>query len=212
MRSCTLPETIRFAISTPHVYEETEPEPFINKDSGHRHFAGSLASSLQKIDVTALYHIEARHYYLFLQHAAWMVQNNESESDVDSDTDEQQTSTSTALSRPPPRDNGPAPQDGDDAIEAALAEKRHDMFFQITIRIAEGMAPLNTKWYNERLGIIYALIRRAIVRDKSLCLVAQRYPNSQELLRGPDVTVSQLQTILLKLLIKTYLRGSQRCD
>lgn len=67
------------------------------------------------------------------------------------------------------------PADELDSVDVAIAEKRSEIWERIWTRLARYCAPLQSRYYTQRLAVIWACVRRAVYTDPMLMMLSQNY-------------------------------------
>jgi len=124
--------------------------------------------------------VERRAYELLLasQNASWVLEKVQDTSGEDEecgqhDDEPLQPSTQKATSGRP---QTPVPdEEVEDPLDVALRQKKADMWEKIWTRLARYCTPPQSRWYNERLAVIWACVCRAVYMDPLLMVVAQNY-------------------------------------
>ncbi|KAF7342164.1 FAD-binding-3 domain-containing protein [Mycena venus] len=145
-------------------------------DFGHKTFWHALVKQLYKIEAL-LSDVEQRACALLLegQNALWVLElqadQSESPQEECSGHDDAVLSATSSKPRPGPTDVA----DVEDPLDVALREKCNLLWEKIKTRLARYCAPPKSKFYNERINVIHACVRRAIYTDAKLLVVAQNY-------------------------------------
>ncbi|KAJ7177654.1 hypothetical protein C8R46DRAFT_663662 [Mycena filopes] len=151
-------------------------------DFGHKTFWHSLVKQLYKIEAL-LSDVEQRACSLLLeaQNALWVLELQTEQSE----SEEQDCSghgdglfSVRTKSRPSPTDV----TDVEDPLDVAIREKCILLWEKIKTRLSRYCAPASSKFYKERINIIYACVRRAIYTDAKLLVVAQNYKTVKAML------------------------------
>ncbi|KAI0061222.1 hypothetical protein BV25DRAFT_1857922 [Artomyces pyxidatus] len=163
-------------------------------DFGHKAFWESLKT--QRAEVQSLIEeVDRRAYELFLrkQNAFWVLQKKQEEAD-DACGDTSDLDRRPPLLGPrgaksitsPSSDNvGPV----EDPLDVALRWKRMLLWEKIRTHLARFGALPQSRFFKERLNVIYACVRRAIYTDASLMQFAINYRTVAALLRDKTLEV-----------------------
>ncbi|KAJ7216361.1 hypothetical protein GGX14DRAFT_604450 [Mycena pura] len=163
-------------------------------DFGHKSFWHSLLKQLHKTE-TLLAEVEQRACILILeaQNAMWVLASRTEHSEVQDDCTGHDDALLPTLRRPKPCPTDIT--DVEDPLDVALREKRNLLWEKIKTRLARYCAPIRSKFYAERLEVIYACVRRAICTDTKLLLVAQNYQTVTALLADVTLDVAVVEKL-----------------
>ncbi|KAJ7628768.1 hypothetical protein FB45DRAFT_43980 [Roridomyces roridus] len=147
-------------------------------DFGHKTFWHFLVKQLHKIE-GLLEGVEKRACELVLeaQNALWVLELHSESPEEDCSGHDDGLFSAT---RKPTVDINIA--DVEDPLDVALREKCLLLWEKIKTRLARYCAPAISRYYNERIKIIHACVRRAIYTDPKLLVAAQNYPTVTALL------------------------------
>ena len=102
----------------------------------------------------------------------------------------------------PPSSTQPVPrsapddiEDVEDPVDVALREKRADLWEKIRTRLARYCAPYKSRYYKERLAIIWACVCRAVYTDPTLMLVAQNYNSASSMLADANLDLTTVEKL-----------------
>ncbi|KAJ7236856.1 hypothetical protein B0H12DRAFT_1139714 [Mycena haematopus] len=164
-------------------------------DFGHKTFWHALVKQLYKIEAL-LSDVEQRACALLLesQNALWVLelQADQSESMQD-DCSGHDDAVLSAKSKPRPSPTDVV--DVEDPLDVAIREKCNLLWEKIRTRLARYCAPAKSKFYDERITIIHACVRRAIYTDAKLLVVAQNYKNVMALLTDTALDVQTVEKL-----------------
>ena len=123
--------------------------------------------------------IETRGYQLILlkQNALWVLDRQPEESEEDC-SGHDNTPLLVKVSKPTVE-----VIDVEDPLDVALREKAWELREKIRARLARYCAPSFSRYYQERLKVIFACVRRAIYTDPALMLFVQKYKSVMSLLQ-----------------------------
>ncbi|KAK7042185.1 FAD-binding-3 domain-containing protein [Favolaschia claudopus] len=166
-------------------------------DFGHKTFWHSLVKQVYKIEAL-LVDVEQRACTLLLeaQDALWVLELQQADS---MKKDEEDCSghgdgvLSSKKSKTPPNPTDVA--DVEDPLDVALREKCTLLWEKIKTRLARYCAPSHSKFYSERISVIYACVRRAIYTDPKLLVVAQNYKTVMDLLTDTNLDVQVVEKL-----------------
>ena len=102
------------------------------------------------------------------------------------------------LSNPQEKPIPPAPivlEDIEDPIDVAIREKRVELWELIWTRLARYCAPERSRYYKERLKVIWACVCRAVWTDPTLMLVAQNYRSPKSLLKDSKLDLPTVERL-----------------
>ncbi|KAJ6562421.1 hypothetical protein B0H19DRAFT_1259997 [Mycena capillaripes] len=167
----------------------------ITYDFGHKTFWHYLVKQLNKIEAL-LADVEQRACALLLeaQNALWVLalQTDPPESlQEDCSGHDDGLLSTTTKSNPGPTDVA----DVEDPLDVALREKCNLLWEKIKTRLARYCAPASSKFYKERLHVIYACVRRAIYTDAKLLVVAQNYNTVMAMLTDTSLDVQIVEKL-----------------
>ncbi|KAJ7737358.1 hypothetical protein B0H16DRAFT_1379655 [Mycena metata] len=142
-------------------------------DFGHKTFWHSLVKQLYKIEAL-LSDVERRACSLLLksQNALWVLELQTDQPEVEDCSGHDDGLFSV---RTKPRPNPTDVVDVEDPLDVALREKCILLWEKIKTRLSRYCAPASSKFYDERINVIHACVRRAIYTDAKLLVVAQNY-------------------------------------
>lgn len=86
-------------------------------------------------------------------------------------------------------------EDIEDPIDVAIREKRVELWEMIWTRLARYCAPARSRYYKERLAVIWACVCRAVWTDPSLMLVAQNYQSAKSLLKDSKLDLPTVERL-----------------
>ena len=86
-------------------------------------------------------------------------------------------------------------EDIEDPIDVAIREKRVELWELIWTRLARYCAPARSRYYKERLTVIWACVCRAVWTDPSLMLVAQNYRSPKSLLKDSKLDLPTVERL-----------------
>ncbi|KAH9474649.1 hypothetical protein JR316_0013113 [Psilocybe cubensis] len=112
---------------------------------------------------------------------------------LDDDPDPRKSSPISSLSQ------NSTLQDEMDPIKAILAEKCNNIREQIWIQLARSCAPVQSRFYVERLEVIWACVRRAVCSDPKLMLLSRKYKSAINMLKDTTLellTVTKIWTAI----------------
>lgn len=139
--------------------------------------------------------VEKRAYELLLaaQDALWVLERQVDHSGQDGDCSGHDD---RPLARTPPSSTPIYNDDQleiEDPVDVALREKRREIWEKIWTRLARYCAPSNSRFYQERIKVIYACVRRAIYIDPTLMLAAQNYVTVTSFLRDSTLDLATVE-------------------
>lgn len=173
------------------------------QDFGHRQYWRTLVQQQSAVDAL-LTEIEGRAYQLILaaQNALWVLGQTVDDA---APTLECSGYTSDSLSSPTspccdlPQQHHAVdevnPADIEDPLEVALRRKATAVREKIFTRLARYCAPPQSKFAEERLEIIKAVIRRAVYMDATLMVRSQDYDDPLVFVQDPELDVGMLNKI-----------------
>ena len=176
------------------------------QDFGHKTFWQSLKKQVDDIE-ELLEDVERRAYELLLasQNALWVLdQKYEQEGEQCGAYDDesfpklQKTPPACAANVVPDQNHKPATialEDIEDPIDVAIQEKRVELWEMIWTRLARYCAPTRSRYYKERLAVIWACVCRAVWTDPSLMLVAQNYRSAKSLLKDSKLDLPTVERL-----------------
>jgi hypothetical protein len=129
--------------------------------------------------------VEKRAYELILaaQNALWVLERQVDPSEPEKDCSGHDDRPLGHLSPTSKAGEGEGPSEVEDPVDVALREKRREIWEKIWTRLARYCAPANSRYYQERIKVIYACVRRAIYTEPTLMLVTQNYVTVTSLLK-----------------------------
>ncbi|KAJ3508643.1 hypothetical protein NLJ89_g5641 [Agrocybe chaxingu] len=144
-------------------------------DFGHKTFWHYLNKQRDELE-HLLEMVERRAYELLLasQNAMWVLEQHhlpDGEGEDCAGRDEEPLAKSRIVT--PSRLNDT--EDVEDPVDVALREKRQELWEKIWTRLARYCSPYQSRFYKERVAVIWACVCRAIYTDPTLMLVAQNY-------------------------------------
>lgn len=162
------------------------------QDFGHKKFWQSLIKRRCGIE-ELLEHVERRAYELILtsQDALWVLAEVNTEEDEEDCSGHAKTPLTKAVSITP---KSVDLCDIEDPIDVALREKRTKLQEKIWTQLAQYCAPRISIYYQERLNVIWAYVRRAIYTDATLMITAQNYKHPAALL-GADLDLTTVEKL-----------------
>ncbi|KIM42093.1 hypothetical protein M413DRAFT_444562 [Hebeloma cylindrosporum] len=86
-------------------------------------------------------------------------------------------------------------EDIEDPIDVAIREKRVELWEMIWTRLARYCAPTKSRYYKERLAVIWACVCRAVWTDPSLMLVAQNFRSAESLLNASNLDLPTVERL-----------------
>ncbi|KAG8216070.1 hypothetical protein J3R82DRAFT_8070 [Butyriboletus roseoflavus] len=161
-------------------------------DFGHKIFWDNLVRKRSEVEQLML-HVETRGYQLILegQNALWVLEQDTYDTgdcsgygDRTHDADASFHSTESV--------EGSAIED---PLEAVLREKAIEFREKIRMCLAWYCAASTSRFYAERLEVIYAYVRRAIYKDASLMFLSQGYGSVMALLSDEDLDLITVEKI-----------------
>ncbi|KAJ7768588.1 hypothetical protein DFH07DRAFT_880653 [Mycena maculata] len=157
-------------------------------DFGHKTFWHFLVKQLHKIE-GLLADVEQRACELVLeaQNALWVLELHSESAEPQDDCSGHDDGLLSAPRKPSPSPTDVA--DVEDPLDVALREKCTLLWAKIKTRLARYCAPAASKWYQERIRVIHACVRRAIYTDARLLVVAQNYASVPALLQDGALDV-----------------------
>ncbi|KAJ7173002.1 hypothetical protein C8R43DRAFT_678769 [Mycena crocata] len=158
------------------------------QDFGHKTFWHFLVKQLHKIE-TLLVDVEQRACELLLeaQNALWVLELQTDLEPAQEDCSGHDDGLFSAPRKPSPSPTDVA--DIEDPLDVALREKCSLLWEKIKTRLARYCAPASSKFYQERIRVIHACVRRAIYTDPKLLVVAQNYNTVMALLTDTTLEV-----------------------
>ncbi|KAJ6481929.1 hypothetical protein C8R45DRAFT_1003487 [Mycena sanguinolenta] len=164
-------------------------------DFGHKTFWHALIKQLYKIEAL-LSEVEQRACALLLQaqNALWVLelQADQTES-MQEDCSGHDDALLSTKSKPRPCSTDVV--DVEDPLDVALREKCNLLWEKIRTRLARYCAPAKSKFYNERIKVIHACVRRAIYTEPKLLVIAQNYKNVMALLTDTTLDVQIVERL-----------------
>ncbi|KAJ7224757.1 hypothetical protein C8J57DRAFT_230969 [Mycena rebaudengoi] len=156
-------------------------------DFGHKTYWHFLVKQLSKIE-DLLVEVENRACELILQSqdALWVLELQNDTPEVKEDCSGHDDGL--VAPRKPAR-NPTDISDIEDPLDVALREKCNLLWERIKTRLARYCAPAYSIYYQERIKIIHACVRRAIYTDPKLLVVAQNYKTVMALLMDTSLDV-----------------------
>lgn len=145
-------------------------------DFGHKTFWHYLQKQREEVE-NLLEKVELRAYELLLdsQNAMWVLDQQHSSSEPT--VEDCGVYDDEPLEKPKKH---AVPQcvdleDIEDPVDVALREKREELWEKIWTRLARYCAPARSRYYNERVAVIWSCMARAVYTDRYLMVVAQNY-------------------------------------
>ena len=137
----------------------------------------------------------SRAYELILasQNALWVLERQAGSSAPEKDCSghEDQTLPSTKPTPALPEDLSEV----EDPVDVALRRKCREIWERIWTRLARYCAPVKSRFYQERIKVIYACVRRAVYREPSLMLVAQNYQSVTSFLNDSNLDLAIVEKL-----------------
>jgi hypothetical protein len=164
------------------------------QDFGHKSFWQHLTKERDELEIL-LQEVGSRAYELILvsQNALWVL---ERQADSSAAVDECSGHEDQSLPSIKP---GPVVSedlyDVEDPVDVAIREKYREMWEKIWTRLARYCAPEKSVFYQERIKVIYACVRRAIYTDPSLMVVAQNYQSVTSFLNDSTLDLAIVEKL-----------------
>lgn len=98
---------------------------------------------------------------------------------------------SNSIGRPEPEDL----EEIEDPLDVAIREKRQELLEKLLTRLARYCVPFVSKYYEERVAVIWACVCRAVYTEPSLMLVAQNYENAASMLKATDLDLATVDKL-----------------
>lgn len=142
--------------------------------------------------------VEKRAYELLLaaQNALWVLERsqvNHSGEDADCSGHDDRALPPTASSSSAIGDDDET--EFEDPVDVALREKRREIWEKIWTRLARYCAPINSRFYQERIKVIYACVRRAVYTEPTLMLAAQNYLTVTSFLQDSTLDLAAVEKL-----------------
>ncbi|KAF8960870.1 hypothetical protein BDZ97DRAFT_1905721 [Flammula alnicola] len=146
----------------------------VKSDFGHKTFWHYLHKQRDEIE-GLLEDVERRAYELLLtsQNAMWVLDQQHDLDQLEECGVFDDEPFSKIHIPPPSRTDDLG--DIEDPVDVALREKREELWEKIWTRLARYCAPVASRYYGERLAVIWSCVCRAVYTDPTLMLVAQNY-------------------------------------
>lgn len=144
-----------------------------------------------------MFSVENRAYELILdsQNALWVLKKQNGDAERPDDCSGHDDNPL------PPRNTKPLVQapfsvmDVEDPLDVALRQKCRELWEKIRTRLARYCAPSCSAYYQERLEVIFACVRRAIYTDPGLMIIAQNHKTVLSLLEDPNLEVPMVERL-----------------
>lgn len=168
-------------------------------DFGHKTFWHYLKKQRTEVE-TILQDVERRAYELLLesQNATWVL-GHQIDPDGPTAEDCHLHGDEESLSKPASNSVGSLELDDleeiEDPLDVAIREKRQELLEKLLTRLARYCAPFVSKYYQERLAVIWACVCRAVYTEPSLMLVAQNYENAASMLKATDLDLATVEKL-----------------
>lgn len=140
--------------------------------------------------------VEERAYELLLasQNATWVLQQQHQPSSEGEDcaNQDEEPLSKPQIIRPSQFDDV---NDIEDPLDVAIREKRQEIWEKIWTRLARYCAPFRSRYYNERVAVIWASVCRAVYTDPALMLLAQNYRYVTSLLSDATLDLATVERL-----------------
>ena len=165
-------------------------------DFGHKTFWHYLQKQRDELE-GLLEEVEFRAYELLLasQNAMWVLEQQKSSSEPTLEEcgvlDDEPLKKPKKVALPQDVDL----EDIEDPVDVALREKKEELWEKIWTRLARYCAPSRSRYYNERLAIIWSCVARAVYKDRYLMVIAQNYRYVTTLLSDAELDLSTVEKL-----------------
>ncbi|KAH0831204.1 hypothetical protein J3R83DRAFT_13783 [Lanmaoa asiatica] len=165
---------------------------FFGCDFGHKIFWDGLVRKRSEVEQLML-HVETRGYQLILkcQNALWVLEQDTHEAGDCSGYGDLARGADTSFHSTESVEGAAI----EDPLEAVLREKAIEFREKVRMCLAWYCAASTSRFYDERLEVIYAYVRRAIYKDASLMFLSQSYDSVMALLSDRDLDLITMEKI-----------------